>query len=202
MTLRELDRLTKHYDTYFQQSDCKVMHPLKGKVHIDGLLYEPDEKYPFWKLATAGASDIKMPPVKNTLANRNEYMMFIDPKEDMMDPDVRYWYYRTLVEVAAYPLIEKKFITYGHSVEWPPEDGEEMVCAYLEMPQAIDDVRLLRCKLGLLKKTACLQVILLNRAETDKLLEIGPEQFSYYLYPEDEDGARHFLCQRKRTEDF
>ena len=87
-------------------------------------------------------------------------------------------------------------------MEWPPEDGEEMICAYLEMPQAIDDVRLLRCKLGLLKKTACLQVILLNRAETDKLLEIGPEQFSYYLYPEDEDGARHFLCQRKRTEDF
>ena len=70
------------------------MHPLKGKVHIDGLLYEPDEKYPFWKLATAGASDIKMPPVKNTLANCNEYMMFIDPKEDMLDPDVRYWYYK------------------------------------------------------------------------------------------------------------
>lgn len=46
----------------------------------------------------------------------------------------------------------------------------------------------------------CLQVVLLNRAETDRLVEIGPEQFSNFLYPD--DGDRHFICERKRRDKF
>lgn len=45
---------------------------------------------------------------------------------------------------------------------------------------------LLRCKLGLLKTTVCLQVTLLNKPEMERLLEIGPQQFSEYLYSETE----------------
>ena len=46
----------------------------------------------------------------------------------------------------------------------------------------------------------CLQVVLLNRAETDRLVEINPEQFSNFLYPD--DGDRHFICERKRRDKF
>lgn len=46
----------------------------------------------------------------------------------------------------------------------------------------------------------CLQVVLLNRAETDRLVEIGPELFSNFLYPD--DGDRHFICERKRRDKF
>jgi len=201
MKLKEMDKLTAHLDTYFHQTDCTVLHPAAGAPHVDGLLYEPNETYPFWKLVTMGASDFKMPGPKNSLGNRNEYMMFIPADEDMKDREVAGWYFSKLMQVALYPMAMNTRISYGHSVEWEPEDGEEMVCAFLEFPQAIPDVNLLRCKLGLTKTATCLQVILLNRQETDKLLQMGPEQFSYFLYPEDE-GDAHFLCERKRSDRF
>ncbi len=200
MNQREMDKLTQHFDTHFHQSDCNVLHPISMEPHIDGLLYKPNEAYPYWKLVTMGASDYKMPAPKNALGNRNEYMMFIDPSEDLTDPKLANWYFGKLLEIAFYPISTKSFITYGHSVEWAPNDEEEMVGAYLEMPQIVEDVGILRCKLSPLKTVICLQVILLNREETKKLLEIGSEQFSYFLYPE--EGDCHFLCERSRSDRF
>lgn len=200
MNQKEMDTLTKHYDTYFRQSNCKVLHPVVMKPHIDALLYAPNEDYPFWKLVTMGASDYKMSAPKGALGNRNEYMMFIDKDENMDDPEVANWYFAQLMEVALYAKSFNCFITYGHSIEWPNEENEKMVGAFLEMPQVIEDVGILRCKLGMLKTAVCLQVVLLNRAEVDKLVEIGPEQFSYFLYPE--DGSCHFICERKRSDKF
>jgi len=197
---REMDILTKHFDTYFGQNDCKVLHPVVMEPHVDALLYKPNDAYPYWKLVTMGASDYKMAANGPSLGNRNEYIMFIDPEENMEDSEVANWYFGQLMEVALYPFHSGKHITYGHSVQWQPEAGEEMVCAFLEMPQVVADVGILRCKLGLLKQTVCLQVILLTREETDQLLEMGPEAFSNYLYPE--EGRSHFLCQRHRTEKF
>ena len=150
MTQKEMEKLTKHFDTYFRQNDCTVLHPLVMVPHVDALLYKPNDAYPYWKLVTMGASDYKMPAPKNTLGNRNEYIMFIDPRENMTDPDVANWYFNKLLGVARYPLETNSFITYGHSVEWEAE-GEEMVSAYLEMPQIVEDVGILRCKMGLLK---------------------------------------------------
>lgn len=200
MNLKEMDKLQEHCDKYFHQNNCTVIHPLEMEPHIDVLVYEPNEAYPYWKLVTMGASDYKMPAPGNALGNRNEYMMFIDSSEDMTNPEIQNWYYSKLMEVAFYPISTNSFITYGHSVEWAPNDEEEMVGAYLEMPQVVEDVGVLRCKLSLLKTAICLQVILLNREETKKLLEIGPEQFSYFLYPE--EGDCHFLCERSRSNRF
>lgn len=200
MNQKQMDTLTRHFDTYFHQSDCTVLHPLELEPHIDALLYKPNDAYPFWKLVTMGASDYKMPAPKNALGDRNEYMMFIDPDEDMTNQEVSNWYFDKLLEIAFYAITSKSFITYGHSVEWAPNDEEEMVAAYLDMPQIIKDVGILRCKLGLMKTAACLQVITLNREETNKLLQIGPEQFSYFLYPD--EGKSHFLCERSRSHKF
>ena len=201
MTQKESEKLIRHFDTYFQQTDCTVLHPtIAMNPHIDALVYKPNEAYPYWKLVTMGASDYKMPAPKSALGNRNEYIMFIDPQEDMTDPAVANWYYAQLLEVAFYAISQKSFVSYGHSMQWPLEDGEEMTGAYLEMPQVVEDVGILRCKLGLMKTAVCLQVVLLNSQEIQKLLEIGPEEFSYWLYPE--EGEPHFLCQRRRNEKF
>ena len=200
MNKKEMDKLIKHFDTYFGQSEPIVLHNEGMQPHIDVLVYKPNEKYPFWKLCTMGASDYKMPAPMKSLGNRNEYMMFVAAEEDMKDRETAAWYASQLLEVAMYGVSTKSFVTYGHSMEWPVEEGEEMVGAYLEMPQVIEDVGVLRCNLSFIKTTVCLQVVLLTREEINRLVEIGPEAFSYYLYPD--EGKSHFLSQRKRTEEF
>ena len=111
------------------------------------------------------------------------------------------WYYGNLMEVALYPMHTGTAVTYGHSMEWGEEEGNDMVGAFLELPQIIEDIGMLRCKLGLTKQTVCLQVVLLTRKEVDMLLEIGPQQFSEYLYPENGE-APHFICERFRSQRF
>ena len=67
MRLNEMNALIKHFDRYFAQTAPKVIHPLEDDgAHVDVLIYEPNESYPFWKLVTMGASDYKMPKHRNT----------------------------------------------------------------------------------------------------------------------------------------
>ena len=212
MNIRQMGKLTRHFDAYFGQTDSLVLHPTEDPdpLHIDVLLYPPNAKYPFWKMATMGASDFNMPPAPHTLSRYNEYMMFMDKSEDFEDRETVGWYYNKLMMVAHYPVLEGIHVTYGHSFEWGLQeeekvfdcetDEDEMIGAFLELPQIIEDPGILRCKLGIFKTVACLQVVLLNRAEIDRLLEIGPQQFSEFLCPE--QGRPHFLSQRHRSPQF
>ena len=198
-----MDKLIKHFDTYFEQDDSNVIHPIVDDgLHIDVLMYKPNEKYPFWKLVTMGASDYKMPPIQNTVGLNNEYMMFIDSEIDLTDKEVLMWYYEKLLTVATFSYYNKTHITFAHSFEWKNEDpDDEMIAAFIEFPQIIGTTAILRCKLGLMKTVACLQVVLLNKEELEKLMEIGPIAFSDYLYPEN-DSKPHFLAERHRSEKF
>ena len=73
MKRKEMDKLIKHFDQYFEQKDCTILHPVVDDgYHIDVLLYEPNKKYPFWKLVTMGASDYKMPKSPNSFGQFNE----------------------------------------------------------------------------------------------------------------------------------
>lgn len=203
MKAKAMDKLVRHLNTYFEQDDCMVSHPVVDNgFHVDILVYKPNEKYPFWKLVSMGASDYKMPKIDNTLGLYNEYMMFVDPDVDLEDKQILAWYHNMLSMIASYPYFTHTHVTYSHSLEWAQEDpGEEMIGAFIEFPQIIEDTGLLRCKLGLFKTVTCLQVVLLNRAELDKRMEIGPQAFSDYLYPED-GGKAHFLSERHRSEKF
>lgn len=147
-----------------------------------------------------GASDHKMNG-KNDLGNRNEYMMFVDADENFDDQDTLNWYRAQLLEVALTPVANNVFLSYGDSVKWTPKADEEMMGAFLEFPQIIEDPGILRFKLGLLKTAVCLQVTLLNESEMERLRAIGPQQFSKYLYPET-GGTWHYLSQRKRDDKF
>ena len=202
MNIREMKQLTAHYDHYFQQTTDSVFHMSEEITpHIDLMLYDPTGTYPFWKLVTMGASDYRMPKIKQTLGERNEYMLFIPPDENLQDEDTLRWYIAALMKIALYAPRFGTHITYGHSLEWGAEDGSDIVGAYVEMPQIMNSTDILRCKLGLLKQVICLQPVLLTRSELDRLLTIGPQQFSNYLYPEDDSPAQ-FLSKRCRTEWF
>ena len=202
MTSHELDTLTTHYDTYFGQDDCTVLHPIVSDgLHIDALLYPPNDKLPYWKMATAGASDYKMPDTKSTLGRYNEYVIFIDPDEDMTDREVASWYYNKLLIIASFAHDNRTHVTYGHSFEWENADeSDEMVGAYIALPEITGDSRFLYCKTGILKKVVCLQPVLLTRDDIDMLLNIGQSAFGSFIYPD--SGRAHFICERKRSEKF
>ena len=125
MNTKEMDKLMAHFDKYFKQSDCQVLHPLAMTPHIDTLVYKPTDELPYWKLVSMGASDYRMPAKKAFLGDRNEYMMFIDAQEDLNDKETLDRYVMYLIEIARYPISNHCYITYGHSVEWKPEDDEE-----------------------------------------------------------------------------
>lgn len=202
MKQNEMDKFIAHCNKYLDQDLESILHtPINLIPHIDILLYKPTEKHPYWKLITMGASDYQMPNVPNTLGYRNEYIIFISPSEEMTDPNVINWYCNQLFEIAYYPVNTKCHITYGHSIEWGNDENSDMVSAFIEMPQIIEDVNFLKCKLGLLKHTIILQPIFLTRDETNTLLKIGPQAYSDYLYPENND-RKHFICERYRTELF
>ncbi len=203
MKIKEMKKLTAHFDFYFKQTNSLVFHPtVEGGLHIDVLLYSPNEAYPFWKLVTMGASDYKMPAPKNAgFGNRNEYIMFVDKDEDLTNEETVIKYVKYLIEIGNFAYMEKTYITYAHSMEWQPYENEEMVGAFIEFPQVLDSIDSLHCKLGLFKTVTCLQVVLLTRQELDKLFEIGAEEFSYFLYP-DSDDLPHFISELKRTEKF
>ena len=203
MKNKEMDKLIKHFDTYFEQSDCTVLHPVEsGKLHIDVLLYKPSEKYPFWKLVTLGASDYKMPKRENTVGQFNEYIMFVDKDVNLYDKETVSWFYKKLVLIGSFAYYNKTHITYGHSFEWENEDADdEMIVAFVAFPQVIENVGILRCKMGMGKTVACLQVVLLNRDDLNMLMQTGPYAFSEYLYPEN-GLEQHFLSEMHRSEKF
>jgi hypothetical protein len=47
----------------------------------------------------------------------------------------------------------------------------------------------------------CLQVVLLNQVDLEKLMDIGPQAFGDYLYPEEYE-KQHFLSEKHRSEKF
>lgn len=57
MNVKEMDKLAAHFNKYFGQDDCNVLHLFDLTPHIDTLLYKPTEKYPFWKMVSMGAGD-------------------------------------------------------------------------------------------------------------------------------------------------
>lgn len=109
MKTKEMEKFMNHCDFYFEQNDSVILHPIvDGGQHIDVLLYKPNDKYPFWKLVTMGASDYKMPVTHNTVGQYNEYMMFVDSDVDLNDKNVLIWYYNKLLLVAGFAYLIKR----------------------------------------------------------------------------------------------
>ena len=203
MKQREQNKLIRHFDYYFGQNNSSVLHSVcQEEYHVDVLKYEPNEKYPFYKLVTMGASDYKLPKVKNSLSQYNEYIMFVDKTEDLSDKKVLNWYLDKLMIFARFAYDQKINVSYGHSFEWTNQDqSDEMIAGYLTFPQVIDSVGVLWCKVGMFKTVTCLQTVLLNKEELEILKRIGNKDFDEYLYSED-GKIKMFLSERKRSQKF
>ena len=191
MKKREMKLLTEHFDKYLEDNDCTVMHSsAHNGLHVDVLIYKPNEKYPFWKLATIGASDYEMPEHSPTVSRFNEYIMFVDQSVDLNNTEIAKWYRDKLVTVASYAYENKCHVTFEHSFEWKNESSnDDTVGAFVFFPKLIEDVKILRCKIGSRKTVACLEVVLLNNSELDMLKKMGPRAFgNNYIYPSPEEN--------------
>ena len=176
-------KIVNHYNKYFEQ-EAEGMLEYCGdnneKMPIDVIIYKPTKKYPFWKLATVGASDYKMPKHKPAIARRNEYVMFLDKYINISPDSKEYdWYYRFLMLTAYSARDLGEFISYGHTIELT-NSQENWPISLLLMPEAIQDSRILRCKLGLFDKCAILQVMPISQKEYDE----GFEKIENNIYGE------------------
>ena len=205
MRLRVMQRIERHFEQYFEQPISFVLHPTnQTDVHIDVVCFEPTELYPFWKLATVGASDIIMPQKDVYGCKRNEYMLFVDKDVDL--PNDYEWYVKWLYCTAEYTQVEKQFITVNHSIEAPNIiDEGEMKGVVILFPAVLCDVNVLHCKLGLFKQATCLQVMPITQSEIDGLYTNGSEwlvsRFYPFIYGDDEhqNDEEHFLAEKKRS---
>ena len=184
-----------HCSFYFRQdlSDCRVLLSQNPQnPHVDMLLFPPGAAYPFYKLCTMGASDYRLP-----FSRPHEFIMFLAREEDLSCDQTLMWYRDVLLTVALYPARNHFAVGFGHSIVWGAQPGTDMCSAYLDLPYPIEGPGFFNCRLGPLRKTACLQVTLLTDSETQELIRQGPGKFCDFLYPP--EGKPHFLCQRYRS---
>ena len=170
MNKRRFFKIVNHYNKYFEQ-EAEDMLEFCGNPNeampIDVIIYKPTKKYPFWKLATVGASDYKMPKHKPAIERRNEYVIFLDKYINISPDSKDYdWYYKFLILTAYSSRDLGEFISYGHTIELT-NDQENWPISLLLMPESIQDSRILKCKLGLFDKCAILQVIPITQEEYD-----------------------------------
>ena len=194
MNQREMNKLIQHFEYYFNQCIYKVFHDNDREFHTDVLMFEPNEKYPFYKLVTMGASDYEMPKVNSSLPNRNEYILFLSPEMNIDSEDFK-WYLNFLIYIAKYAFYENAYISVGHSIELDPDNNSIFNSGFVLFPQIIEDSWVLTCKLGMLKKCACLQVMPITKSEVDKKNIIGSKAFHDCFYPE--EGSPIYLADRK-----
>ncbi len=183
-------KLADHFCKNFEQSEYMVLHNNSAGRHIDVLLFPATEKYPFWKLATIGASDHRMSKKKG-ISRYNEYVMFVNKDVEFSEKANDWkWYYNILTITALYPISTNETITFAHTIElsdFPKlSDKTTMAGMFLMMPDAIENRELLVCKMGLLKKVACFQVMPVTKQEMVERWTIGFEAFiEKHFYPTD-----------------
>lgn len=202
MNKRKFFKIVNHYNKYFEQ-EAQDMLEFDGNIDesmpIDVIVYKPTQKYPFWKLATVGASDYKMPKHKSAIARRNEYVMFLDKYIDISPESKEYdWYYKFLMLTAYAPRDLEEFISYAHTIELNDSDNDDnnqesnkLPISLLLMPEVIEDVRILKCKLGLFEKCACLQVMPITKEE----YELGLKKIEEKIYGKNHE-PNSFLARK------
>ena len=194
MKKKELNNLIGHFQYCFNQ-ECSKIYTTDNddELKVDFLLFEPNEDFPFYKVVTAGASDYQMPEGNGSLPNRNEYMIFLSKDFDISSNEFNL-YLSFLSYVATYAYYEKTNVTVGHSFSIDQFKIRDFVGAQIMFPQILVDSYALRCKLGMFKTIACLQVMTLTKQELDELFKIGPMLMEEKFYPA--EGEPIFLADR------
>jgi hypothetical protein len=194
MNERQVDRLAAHFDKYFEQSRAGVMRS-NAIEDLQVFLYAPTQKYPFWKMVTAGASDVICE------GERTEAMIFIDGRTPLMqdartvNPQEIAWYFNVLVNAALYPKMSGQPIRYRKVIEFDCGEGMKGVTALL--PKVIDDVGIFTCNLNEGKTAHCYLLITVTEGEIEAFKENGIDYLDKYFYPA--EGPIKFFCEPHRT---
>ena len=205
MNIKEMERIKEHFERCFEQPIEYILHSNETNVlHIDVLCFAPTELYPFWKLVTMGASDVKMPLKDKYGSNRNEYMLFVDKDIDLTNE--YQWYVNWLCMTADYTYVEKQFVTFNHFIQMPnATDDNEMKGVILLLPAAMYNGSILHCKTGLFKYCTCLQVMPITQAEIEGAQSNGYEWLVNKFYPfiyggeDHQNDEEHYLAEKIRS---
>jgi hypothetical protein len=195
MNERQVDRLAAHFDKYFEQSRAGVMRS-NAIEDLQVFLYAPTQKYPFWKMVTAGASDVICE------GERTEVMIFIDGRTPLMqdartvNPGEIAWYFNVLVNSALYPKNTGHAIRYRKVIEFDCGSGMRGVTALL--PKVIDDVGIFTCQINENKVVHCYLMITVTEQEINDFKKNGVDYLDSYFYPA--EGKIKFFCEPYRTE--
>lgn len=194
MKKKEMDKLINHFEYYFDQECNNVYHDVSNRdLHIDILIFAPNDKYPFYKLVTMGASDYSMPKIPSTLSNRNEYMLFLSKQIDLKSDEFQ-WHLNFLSYMARYAYYENTHISVGHVIDLLPNFHPIFKSGFVLFPQIVEDSFILRCQLGMFKTCTCLEVLPITSQEVTLHLNEGPKKLHDYFYPE--NGEPIFLADR------
>jgi hypothetical protein len=196
MNERQLKKLDEHFTKYFGQTRLCGMNSEGLPLPVEVSLFAPNEKYPFWKLTTAGASDVVAE------GQRTEFMMFIDGRVRLvndkgeLDPAELSWYYNVLLNAALYPKTTGKAFGYRKVVEF--DCGRGMCGATALLPKVIDDAGIFRCQLNEGKVIECYLLITITKKELEDFKQNGIDYLDHYFYPS--EGHVKFFCEPYRSE--
>lgn len=161
--------IVNHYIKYFEQKYSKV-YDLKTnntKFEYSLVLFNPTEKYPYYKLCTCGLSEFVMPfdSLRKDDA-RNEFIIFFDKDTKIDDNDEDFSFFKNVLKVAVTKEVESnEFISYGHDIRYNYFNDSNMNGILLMFPEMFN-TGLLRCNIGF-KKSA--RILLLMPITNDEL---------------------------------
>lgn len=198
MNDRQIEKLITHFDKYFQSPYAgKLGNTAIKDIPTDVYVYAPTEKYPFWKLATIGASDAVLSD-----GSRHEYVMYIDMKEPLMttidhiNHSVMAWYYNVLMHASRTGLNNGQPIVCNSVIESNIPDSEMAGYMYL-LPMAVADPGIYKCDLNENKHLTVLEVMPITEKELNIAKEKGIKALRDVFQPD--WGMLHNFAEKKRS---
>lgn len=199
MNYNQIKKILNHYNKFFNSETYFSFSPISQnlKLKITILVYEPNEKFPFWKLCTIGASDYKMKKSKDIIGNFNEYVMFVDKNEKLdEDLELRNWYFEYLLICGNFPFTSKSNLSYRHDI-YLPYSNDEMVGLCILLPEIIEDINFLTNKISTFKKVFFLQVMPITKIEREILINENFETVEKLFYPENKENFQPFAQKHR-----
>ena len=194
-------KLFKHYNKYFGDKPTVMSTATNhDDIEIVVLLYAPNDKYPFWKIATIGCSEIEHKLKNKTVYN--EYVIFVNKEENLeTNISLRNWYYDMLLVPDGFARDTKKPVVYGCDIVFEDDESkEEMVGICLLFPQIITEPKFFVFNQNPLKQITIFQVMPITHFEKEIIASDGIKVCEKLFYPENDSKSRPF-AQQKRTFD-
>lgn len=174
--------IEQHAEYYFAQSIDWVFHELVSEyIHLDLLVFNPTEAFPFYRVLTSGMSDRKMklfPGEEEKFAEQYMELMITLPanwkiNHKNWEDEKWYWPIRMLKQVARYPHQYNTRLGYAHTLQIPagPFDG------VIVLPTLMTEEAFSTLQVGSEKTIHFYSIWPLFKAELDYKLEKGFEAF-------------------------